>query len=243
MIVLLTDFGLADFYVAQMKGVIYKENPKATIVDLTHEVEPFNISHGQFFLQFSYEKFPINTVFCAVVDPGVGTSRKAVAVNFANRWFVGPDNGIFSFAKEGQVFEIIENNEEVSNTFHGRDIFAPISSKIDKKQFDNLKKIQGLSVINPINIIETQGNFQGKVLHIDKFGNIVTNVIAKENLKAVFYIKDKKISTYAKTFEHCNEELFIIKGSSGLLEIVSSKGNANNLLQLSINDKLKVEII
>jgi S-adenosylmethionine hydrolase len=243
MIVLLTDFGTVDFYVAQMKAVIYKKNTNSTIVDLTHEVEPFNIMHGQFFLQFSYKHFPKNTVFCAVVDPGVGTNRKAVAVNFKNRWFVGPDNGIFSFAKEGQVFEIINNKKNISDTFHGRDIFAPTAAAIDNKQFDNLKKIQSLTISKPITLLDRKGDFQGKVLHIDKFGNIVTNIVAKKDFKATFYIKDKKISTYSKSFEHCNEELFIIEGSSGLLEIVSGNNNANNLLRLSINDKLKVEIL
>lgn len=242
MIVLLTDFGLKDFFVGQMKGVIECISPNCQINDLTHFVEPCNIKHGQYFLQFSYKYFQENTIFCAVIDPGVGTERKAIAVKFENRWFVGPDNGLFSFAETGEVYEIIFDKNKLSSTFHGRDIFAKTSAEIANGNFRNLKKVNKLNIINKIKLLDSKGSFECEILNIDRFGNLITNVSNSKFKNCEFYINNKKINTFSETFETSNKELFIIKGSCELLEIVSNKKSAANLTGLKINDYIKVEI-
>lgn len=242
MIALLTDFGLKDFFVAQMKGVIFSINEKIKLIDLTHELEPCNIKQAQFFIQFSYKYFPENTIFCCVVDPGVGTCRKPIAVKFNNMWFVGPDNGLFSFAKNGEIFEIVNNSESISKTFHARDIFAPVAAKISKNDCKNLMKVNKLEVVKPLEFIDKIGTYNGEILHIDRFGNMITNIHNHNYKRAKIHLNNVILSKFCETFEQSHEELFIIKGSCGLLEIVCNKKSAAELTGLKINTRIKVEI-
>jgi len=242
MIVFLTDFGQKDFFLSQMKGAIFSQNSNAQILDLSNDIQPFNIKQGQYFLQFSYKYFPEKTVFCCVIDPGVGTSRKAIALNFENRWFIGPDNGLFSFANKGKVFEILYQNKNISNTFHGRDIFAPISAMVDKGNLNFLKPITGLENYSPLTIINMTGKHSAEILHIDRFGNLITNVSNTFFNQATFFVSNKKLNYFCETFKQSHKELFIIKGSCGLLEIVSNKQSAAKHTGLKINERIKVEI-
>ncbi len=139
MITLTSDFGLKDPYVAEMKGVILTINPKATIIDVTHSVEKFNIGVGAFMLASAAPFFPKGTIHLAVIDPGVGTERRAILIQTKKGFFVGPDNGVLILAAQNQdiehIYEISNPKfmlPQVSSTFHGRDVFAPAAAHLDK---------------------------------------------------------------------------------------------------------------
>src|SRR5687768_3408250 len=138
-VTLLTDFGTADYFVGAMKGAVLASNPSAQVVDITHEVPPYDVEAGAFTLRAAFETFPEGTVHVAVVDPGVGSARRAVAVGAAGHFFVGPDNGIFShvyeYARRRHVFQLTNEKffrSRVSATFHGRDIFAPVAGALSR---------------------------------------------------------------------------------------------------------------
>ena len=187
MIALFTDFGIQDAYVAQMKGVILSINPQAHLIDLTHDITPFHIHEAAYLLEQSTRYLPAGTVIVAVVDPGVGTSRRPVVVlTEVEKYYVGPDNGLFSgviqherlkqasVLREAAYFRCAE----VSATFHGRDIFAPVAAHltlgIALERFG--PRITDL-VIRPFAQPQMHhGTVCGTVLHIDRFGNVVTNI-------------------------------------------------------------------
>ena len=188
MITLTTDFGLSDPYVAEMKGVILTINPKATIIDITHGIEKFNIRMAAFVLASAAPYFPKGTVHLTVVDPGVGTERRAIMVQTKLGYFVGPDNGVLMLAAQSQgierIHEISNPNlmlPQTSSTFHGRDIFAPAAAHLDC----GVKPSEfGEEIKNPVSTLfaavqQNNGVLTGEILHIDSFGNIVTNI--KEN--------------------------------------------------------------
>ena len=187
LIALMTDFGHNDNYVGVMKGVILGINPGARIVDLTHGVEPQDIRQAAFLLGSSWEYFPKGTVFCCVIDPGVGTNRRAIAAEAGGRFFVGPDNGILTEVMDASLIEktvVLDNAEyhllSPGATFHGRDVFAPAAAHLSKGMpigslgtelsVWELKKLQGgkNDFVN--------GMLKGKVIHIDNFGNLITSI-------------------------------------------------------------------
>src|SRR4030043_1230709 len=134
-ITLLTDFGLKDPYVASMKGVILSINPQCTLVDITHQVSPHDIREGAFILAQTYSTFPKGTIHLSVVDPGVGSARKPILIVTKNYFLMGPDNGLFAFAVKRETLKqvvVLTNQKfflsEISSTFHGRDIFAPVAA-------------------------------------------------------------------------------------------------------------------
>src|SRR5215469_2500753 len=136
---LTTDFGMRDWFVGTMKGVIFTINPRANIVDITHEIPPGDIRTGAFALMASWRYFPKGTVHVAVVDPGVGSRRQAIAVQTQNGVFIGPDNGVLSWALKGEkikTIRLLENSkyflDSISRTFHGRDIFAPVAAHVSR---------------------------------------------------------------------------------------------------------------
>jgi len=191
MITLLTDFGTADYFVPAVKGVILSIHPTVQIIDLTHEIPAQDIAAGAFTLGACYQNFPAGTIHLAVVDPGVGSARRAIVVRAGNQLFVGPDNGIFSYvyARESQVrvFQI-ERNEyfrhPVSATFHGRDVFAPVAAWLSRGLQPEAvgREIQdfiGIEIPQPLN--DADGNrVTGSILHIDRFGNCITNLTERE---------------------------------------------------------------
>ncbi len=245
MIVLLTDFGTKDQYIGEMKAVIHYIEPSVHIIDLTHEVEPGNIKHGQFFLKYSCNFFPKNTIFVGVVDPGVGGNRQGIAVNFHDRWFIGPDNGLLSFAKEGSFFKIkgVTNpiTNSISNTFHGRDIFAPASAYLYQGKGEFFERIENINTENQINEI-TEPDKDGEVLHIDRFGNIVTNITANLLDKVVLILNGIKIDKYYQNFEAGKDKgVFTVPGSRGLIEIACFKKKASEVLKAKIGDKINVK--
>ena len=184
-ITLLTDFGVADYFVGSVKGVILSLNPQARIVDLTHEIPAQDIEAAAFTLLAAYKSFPKGTVHVAVVDPGVGSTRRGIAVVAADQFFVGPDNGIFSYIYERESkFSVYElSNEEffrepVSPTFHGRDIFAPVAAALS----NGVKPAKlGPRVTDPVKLAPLtpevrDSRILARIIHIDRFGNCVTNI-------------------------------------------------------------------
>jgi S-adenosylmethionine hydrolase len=249
-IALLTDFGIRDHYVAAMKGVILTINPQAAIIDITHEIEPQNIRSAAFTLLACYRDFPEGTVFVVVIDPGVGSDRRAVAASSSGYYFVGPDNGVLSFAlgKETKIVELKNPNyfaDSVSATFHGRDIFAPIGAHLSK----GVQLEQFGPVINdPVRLefpkprLNKDGTITAEIIHIDHFGNLITNLARPDLPKQIrINIKDRLIGRHCRFFaESESGELISIIGSSGFLEIVVNQGSAQDLLNAKIGQALRL---
>ncbi|MCU0496809.1 MAG: SAM-dependent chlorinase/fluorinase [Anaerolineae bacterium] len=183
MIALLTDFGIEDIYIGVMKGVIHGLHPGAHTVDLTHGIEPQNVRQAAFALLNAYRYFPKGTVFLVVVDPGVGSTRRPIAVKAGDYYFVAPDNGVLSYAlaELGETSEAIEiqvSDDGVSKTFHGRDVFAPTAARLLKG--DALTSL-GTSITHLFTLPQPPLYIDGKqvigeIVHIDRFGNLITNI-------------------------------------------------------------------
>jgi S-adenosylmethionine hydrolase len=183
-IALLTDFGSSDYFVASMKGVILGLFPSAVIVDLTHEVPPFNVQRGAFILWKAYKWFPRGTVFVGVVDPGVGSSRKGLLVVGRNYYFVGPDNGLLSAAaREDGVERTVDlsalaGGTSVSSTFHGRDVFAPAAAMVARGDDpSSLGPPAEISVALEMGHASLEGEMlRCRVVYVDRFGNAFTSL-------------------------------------------------------------------
>ena len=184
-IALMTDFGTADAYAAAMKGVILGITPAARLVDLTHEIAPGDVPQAAYVLLTVYASFPAHTVFVVVVDPGVGTARRALAVETAHGRFVGPDNGVFSYVlrqhaplAQVEITNVAYTLPQHSNTFHGRDIFAPAAAHLAAGlPLNRLGPPLRDSVALPQPRLDiAPGEVRGEVLHIDRFGNVVTSI-------------------------------------------------------------------
>jgi S-adenosylmethionine hydrolase len=255
-ITLLTDFGLKDPYVASMKGVMLSINPQCTLVDITHEVCPHDIREGAFILAQAYSNFPKGTIHLSVVDPGVGGTRKPILVVTKNYFFVGPDNGLFTIAlKEETVRQVVllmnENFflSEISATFHGRDIFAPVaaylSSGVKPKSFGPpVKSWHKISFPGPVT---KQGKLIGEVVHVDAFGNLVSNICQKDFLRfleggsSLIRVGRKTILGLRKGYwEGKKDELIALFGSGGFLEISVREGNAQTSLKVKKGDPVIV---
>lgn len=242
---LLTDFGTADYFVGAMKGAILSVNPHATIVDITHEIPAQDVAAGAFTLLAAYETFPAGTIHVAVVDPGVGSARRPIAVSAGDHLFVGPDNGIFTYIYDRhphfEAFHITETQHfrhPVSTTFHGRDIFAPVAAVLSNEI--DLTSL-GSQISDPIRLPATHG-FQ--VIHIDRFGNLVTNIrrdVFEEGTS--LSVNSKVISAFRNFFgENVGDadEAFAIWGSAGFLEIAVNGRSAAEILDVKRGDKIHV---
>jgi hypothetical protein len=250
-ITLLTDFGTADYFVGAMKGAILSVNPAARIFDLTHEIPPHDIHAGAFALLASYTAFPPGTIHVAVVDPGVGSARRPLVASLGGQLFVGPDNGLFSYIYEreraaARVFHLTREEyfrQPVSHTFHGRDIFAPIASALSKGVApDGLgEEITDYARLAPSLPVESDdGSLEGSIIHIDRFGNCVTN-FTREHLQPEMFergarilINDDEIVAFHRYYAEAGAtagELFAIWGSAGFLEISANLDSAARRLQ------------
>ena len=240
MIVLLTDFGQSE-YVGVMKGVIYSIDPDAKIVDLCHDIQPQSIIEASWILKNNYKYFPKDAVFCCVVDPGVGTERKALGVKTNNYYFVTPDNGLLWEAlKQQRIVDIrqIPVPEDASRTFQGRDVFAKAAANINKGYFGNLRqKVEGIEKLEFY-----QNEREGIVVRIDRFGNIVTNLPKQDKGQYSVEINDEKytMNYYPNYYTAKDDELFLIEGSSKTLEVSLKNGNANDKLRVKTGDKIKI---
>jgi S-adenosyl-L-methionine hydrolase (adenosine-forming) len=251
LITLLTDFGSGDYFVGAMKGVILSLNPEARIVDLTHEIPGQDIQAAAFNLLAVYRSFAAGTIHVAVVDPGVGSSRRPIAVSARDQFFVGPDNGIFSYILEREpAARILHLTNEmffhhpVSNTFHGRDIFAPIAAALSTGI--SVTEL-GSEITDPVRLASLapermdDGSLRGRIIHIDRFGNCITNFTPEHITESMIAsglalrIKGKVIRDFREFFATAGDKkLFAIWGSAGFLEIAARNQSAANLLKARV---------
>ena len=238
MIALITDFGHTDHYAGIMKGVIKGIHPSADIVDISHSVFSFSVLNAQFILQSSYRNFPNGTIFCVVVDPGVGTNRRCLIARDHEYSFVLPDNGIISAipSKTMSFYNINMNNfHGTSATFHGRDIFAPVSARMD---MGSEPSEFGYKTENPVQVKFPPFTLQDKalegfVVHIDHFGNIITSIPNKEieiGSGLQYRVSTGSCKTgpvSCRTYGDIPEGATgILHGSSGFIEISMNRASA-----------------
>jgi len=255
-VTLTSDFGLKDPYVAEMKAVILDICPKAVIVDITHEIAKFRIRMGAFVLAASVPYFPDGSVHVAVVDPGVGTPRRSIVIKTKRGFLVGPDNGLLVIAAQKQSIESVHEltnprlmMPEVSNTFHGRDVFAPAAAHllrgIKPAEFGPEIKVAEVEFAK---VTQKNNTLIGEVLHVDGFGNIITNInkyeVEQIHLKGVINVE---LASYKLKLEFCKtygeikpREPLVILGSHGFLEISISQGNAAKKFKIKAGDAIKV---
>lgn len=242
-----TDFGLQDHYVSAMKAVILGIAPEARLVDVSHNIPAQDIMAGAWVIRNAAFLFPPGTVHLSVVDPGVGTDRKPIVLKIKDQYFVGPDNGLFSLLYNEFKYKAYKLSntkfwrEERSRTFHGRDIFAPvaahISNGVDLKELGD--PVKDLVVYHWAVPIGDKDGLQGWVIHIDRFGNLITNI--SESLledkvgrrKVRIYVGNTMIDHMVNTFGDVEQgEPVAFIGSSGMLEIGINKGNAADMLSV-----------
>jgi len=252
-VTLTTDFGLADHFVGVLKGVILNINPEVQIVDVSHSVNSYDIFDAAFTLAQSYRYFPSDTIHLVVVDPGVGAARRPILARTMNYKFVAPDNGVLSliYEREGEALEVRHVTADhyflnpVSNTFHGRDIFAPIVGWLSKgveldKFGDPITDYAKFTPPRPKKVSDTL--MKGVVLKVDKFGNIITN-LSPEDIPQLFsenpppfkiIVNQQEISRLNLAYSMGKpSEVFAIVGSSGFLEICTNRGSAAKTLNVA----------
>ena len=263
LITLLTDFGTEDYFVAAVKGVILATNPRARIVDITHDIPPHDIEAAAFTLLAACSSFPAGTIHVAVVDPGVGSSRRPILIQTRDQFFVGPDNGIFSYVCEDganagstpEIFHLTNTKyfrHPVSSTFNGRDIFAPVAAALSKgvkpsELGATITDFVGLPPLKPE--ASREGKIKARIIHIDHFGNCVTNITRDELTAkmiaagAKLRLKGKLVKSFRKYFAEetgSRDKLFGIWGSAGFLEIAATNDSAAKLLQAKRGDSVVV---
>jgi len=271
-ITLTTDFGAGDTYVASMKGVILAINPEAVIVDICHSIEPQNISQAAFLISTTYKYFPKDAIHLVIVDPGVGSQRKAILLKTPLAYFLAPDNGALSYiindlepspatishdnflklrpqkiCPDAEAIAITNHKfwrHPVSPLFHGRDIFAPVAAYLSLgtpiQEFGkNLKHIHVFPPSQPQH--DAEENLIGQILHIDSFGNLITNI--KNDMltsEAVIEVAGQPINGITQFYSQ-REGLIALIGSNGYLEISLNKGSAANYLNSKVGDKVKLK--
>ncbi|MGQ9687227.1 MAG: SAM hydrolase/SAM-dependent halogenase family protein [Desulfobaccales bacterium] len=247
-ITLLTDFGTRDPYVAAMKGIILSLNPAATLVDLTHDIAPQDITAAAFFLEEAAPYFPVGTIHLAVVDPGVGTSRRGLAARAGDHFWVGPDNGLFHliFQQKGPAEVVSLENPEyfrssVSTTFHGRDIFAPVAAHLS---LGTPLGALGPAVADPVALPWPAPDFtpeavRGEIVYVDGFGNLISNIKGQELLAwlaetpPLVILGSLTIRNLVRTYGEVAPGGFLaLVGSHGFLEIAANQGNAAQRLSV-----------
>jgi S-adenosylmethionine hydrolase len=256
-ITITTDFGLNDHFAAVMKGVILGIAPEARIVDITHESRAFDIDEAAFTIAQSYHYFPPRTVHVVVVDPGVGTMRRPILIEAANQFFVGPDNGVFAFilSQEKKTVRAITNAkyflQPVSQTFHGRDVFAPVAAHLARgvsparlgKPVDDYLRPRSLKPDRT-----ARRGWTGAILKVDRFGNAITNFLASDFPRALegpfeMSVGLQEVTRLARNYEQFGiGELFVIVGSSGYLEISAGQASAAKILGVAVGAPVELRI-
>lgn len=244
-ITLTTDFGEADHYIACMKGVILQLAPPAQIVDVTHLIQPHDVVHGAFVLRQVFDHFPEETIHVAVVDPGVGTARRLIAVRYEGQTILAPDNGLVSLVHRDFAMEelrTIENTrlfrQEISATFHGRDVLAPVAGHLAQGMpfasvGPNIDQLEILNLQQPTPLPD--GGIEGEVLYVDRFGNLISNIseadleaAAPRTLEALnVHIGPLRIGPLRTTYGDVEtDQIVAVIGSTGMLEVAINQGNA-----------------
>src|SRR5438128_9197988 len=226
-VTLLTDFGLEDAYVGAMKGAILSVFARATVINITHGVKPFAVLQGAFLLDSAWRSFPPGTVHVAVVDPGVGTERRAIAFKAADHYFVGPDNGLFTFLND-PISDAVElaTPPEAAPTFHGRDVFAPVAAKLAGGAA--LAGVGRPHRAEPLRLPDAWASkvgeaWRAEALHCDHFGNVVSNlpIRALARIKQAHGMRVRTGETYEDAQPH---ELVALVGSSGRVQLALVQG-------------------
>jgi len=270
-ITLTTDFGLIDAYVAAMKGVILGINPEAKLVDICHTIKPQNIAQAAFVLSTAYRFFPQKTIHLVVVDPGVGTERRAIILRTPSADFVAPDNGVLSYViQESSAKPVADNSNlqqieleagleavvitksqlwrtPVSPTFHGRDIFAPVAGLLSLgfPPIDFGEALTSLTMLPlPQPHRRPDGSLVGHVLHIDNFGNLITNIKSSDlpptKEPITIEVGNHVISGLSRTYAE-GRGLFALIGSSGYLEVSLKGGSASAFLDAEVGSEVRLK--
>ena len=252
-ITLTSDLGLTDAYVAAMKGVILSINPEAKLVDICHTIKPQNIIQAGFVLSRAYPFFPQGTIHVAVVDPGVGTQRRAIILRTRSASFVAPDNGVLSYViGQSSAWEAVAITQPqfwrptVSPTFHGRDIFAPVAARLSL----GLPLTDFGEVITSVTMLPlpqpyqaADGSMVGHVIHIDSFGNLITDInsdnLPKGKRGLTIEVGGQLISGLSRTYAE-GKGLLALIGSDGYLEIAVKEGNASTVLSAKVGDEVRI---
>lgn len=255
LIALITDFGTSDYFVGAMKGVIKSIDPQSEIIDISHEIEPQDVRAASFILRACYLDFPQRTIFLTVVDPGVGSDRKCILVEFRERFFIAPDNGLLSFIfNSGQRFSVREITEtsyfrrHLSATFHGRDIFAPVAAHLSKGRTtgDFGRLIDSfVSWTEKQPEISNDGSVTAEIIYIDHFGNLVTNARTGDlPEKFTLTFKTQTIGTISKYFSEVEKgQAIAYEGSAGYVEIAVRDDSAASLLGIKRGDMIRFQKI
>ncbi len=257
MITLTTDFGLKDPYVAEMKAIIFDLCPNAVIVDITHEIAKFNIRMGAYMLATAVPYFPEGSIHVGVVDPGVGTLRRPIVIQTRQGFFIGPDNGLLVLAAEKQgitrIHELTNPRfmlPKVSHTFHGRDVFAPVAAHLMNGVQPQEFGPEILKVVQPefAKVTKRNGLLIGEVLHVDGFGNVITNINEKEVAQG--HVKGEvnvelagcklKLKLRRAYGEAEPREPLALIGSHGFLEISINQGNAAKRFKTKAGDRVTI---
>jgi S-adenosylmethionine hydrolase len=256
-VTLLSDFGVKDPYVAEMKAVMLSVCPEARIIDISHQIEKFNIRMGAFVLASAVPYFPVGTVHVAVVDPGVGTKRRPLIVETERCFYVGPDNGLLMLSAQREGIRHVYNISNpdyvlptISRTFHGRDIFAPAAAHLSKgctpSEFG--PEIHDYLIPRFAKPQMRRGCLLGEILYIDDFGNVVSNISTKDLEKVgmkescLLHVKFRKKVLKLKFCPAYGEvpvkAPLVLIGSSGFLEVSVNQGNASEAFKVKIGDSI-----
>jgi S-adenosylmethionine hydrolase len=243
-VTLLTDFGLADTYVAEMKAAILTEATDIRLVDLSHEVSPGDIRCAQYLLGRAWGRFPLGTVHLVIVDPGVGSGRRAMAVHHAGHFFVGPDNGVFTAVLDGSELLELRIPRRSAPTFQGRDVFAPAAAHLAQGESF---KVLGPALTSPVRAPlptprKVDGVVEGEVIHVDRFGTLIANI--PENLAAgaqQIEVAGKPVGSLMRTYADVDSGALVgFIGSEGLLQIGVRDGSAATKLGAGVGAEVKV---
>ncbi|MCW4032188.1 MAG: S-adenosyl-l-methionine hydroxide adenosyltransferase family protein [Candidatus Bathyarchaeota archaeon] len=261
-ITLISDFGLKDPYVAEMKAVILSICPNVTIIDVTHEVDKFDMNMGMFILASVAPYFPKGTIHIAVIDPEVGGARRSILVEGRRNYYIGPDNGVLIMAAKNEGIKHVYNitnkksiSRFVSSTFHGRDIFAYIASHIakgfDPREVGNEIDDYVIHKFREARIKDKEANCE--IIYADEFGNLITNIHSKDRSRLglklgrniMLEVRENKFNTKLKrTYsEVAKKELLALIGSHNYLEIAVNQGSAKEMLKINKGDELKLILL
>lgn len=250
-ITLTTDFGMRDGFPAAMRGVILSVNPEAQVVDLCHEIAPGDISHGAYVLATIPQYFPAGSVHVAVVDPGVGSARKILAVRADERLYIAPDNGLLGYVLQrcpDAEVRYLDNQglwlEYPSMTFHGRDVMSPTAAYLSKGVlFPEVGPVANSWEPAPFPPALHKGDvIEGHVVHVDRFGNLVTNISGE--MQGTVMIEEHRLDARVSTFAEGGSDIpVVLAGSSGWLEVAVNGGSASDMMQVSVGAPVRLVLV
>jgi S-adenosyl-L-methionine hydrolase (adenosine-forming) len=244
LITLLTDFGTADNYVAEVKGVLLSMALGATLVDLTHQIPPGNIRAAQYVLARTWPRFPDGTVHLVVVDPGVGTDRRALAAEAAGHYFVAPDNGVLSPLPADARYVVLPVPPGAAPTFHARDLFAPAAAALaNGTALTHLGRLVADPVRDPLPAATLDGlTLVGEVIYVDRFGSLITNIPgANVQPGSRVRVAGTEVGTLSRTYADVGRgQLVAYVGSGGTVEVAVRDGSAARLLGVGVGAEVRV---